>query len=119
MRSRRSPLQEGVVLAEIGSRGVKGSQVSDACASFGTGSAGQGRLVSSIPSEMLEQEAQTFGFEESELALSAKGSPQQIQIRGVIPSGYRVTSIKHGRAVSGNQGSAPILAWENLLLGKR
>ena len=98
-----------MVLAEIGSAGAKPSQVSG---TFGRWSAVQGGLGSSIPSERLEQEAQTFGFRESVLALSAKGSPQQMQIRGLILS---ADSLTHDKAVSVNQGSAPILAWENLL----
>jgi hypothetical protein len=39
---------------------------------------------SSIPSAMLEQEAQTFGFRERAFPLSAIGSPQQMQMRGLI-----------------------------------
>jgi hypothetical protein len=40
---------------------------------------------SSIPSSMLEQEAQIFGFLESTFHPAAIASPQQIQIRGIIP----------------------------------
>jgi hypothetical protein len=98
-----------VVLAEIGSAGAKCSQVSD---TFGRWSAVQGRLGSSNPSDRLEQEAQTFGFRESVLALSAKGSPQQIQFQNLILCGESIT---YDKAVSVNQVSAPILLWENPL----
>lgn len=43
--------------------------------------AGRGSApISSIPSSMLEQEAQTLGFLDKACPLSAMGSPQQMQI---------------------------------------
>ena len=41
-------------------------------------------LDSGIPSDMLEQEAQMFGFRERVLPFSAIGSPQHLQIRRLI-----------------------------------
>ena len=40
-----------------------------------------GTLDSSMPSAMLEQEAQTFGLRDREFPFSGMGSPQQTQIR--------------------------------------
>jgi len=65
----------------MGSIGATVSEVSGVRNSFGPGSAGTGKSDSTIPSERLEQEAQTLGFRERVLVLLAKGSPQQMQIR--------------------------------------
>jgi len=50
--------------------------------------AGEDRVMSvsesSMPSMMLEQEAQTFGFLERLFKPGSIGSPQQIQIRDII-----------------------------------
>jgi hypothetical protein len=44
----------------------------------------EGKLDSSMPSAKLEQDAQMLGLRDSKLPRSAIGSPQQMQIRGVI-----------------------------------
>ena len=80
-----APFQTGVVLAEMCSAGARSSEASEARDSFGLGSTGKGRFDSVIPSKRLEQEAQTLGFRERVLILFAKGSPQQMQIRGSMP----------------------------------
>ncbi len=47
----------------------------------GTGPEPSGRLGSSMPSAMLEQEAQIFGLRERALPFTSMGSPQHRQIR--------------------------------------
>jgi hypothetical protein len=55
---------------------------------------------SSIPSSMLEQDAQMFGFLENSFAPGTIGSPQQMQIRGFIPSANHQPICRIGNCVS-------------------